>query len=80
MYKNQQLTNLCQQGQHVTREICENKCVDSWWCKQRSHGQISAAMTVQMPGLMQVQTPDVTAEPAIIVAPRKKGRSSGYGK
>jgi len=37
-------------------------------------------MQVQTPGLMQVQTPDVIAVPAIIVAPRKKGRSSGYGK
>jgi len=37
-------------------------------------------MSIQTPGLMQVQTSDVTAVPAIIVAPRKKGRSSGYGK
>ena len=37
-------------------------------------------MSIQTPGLMQVQTPDVTAVPAIIVAPRKKGKGSGYGK
>ena len=58
-----------QLSKNVFKEIFENKCLIFWWCKQCSHGQV--------PKLMQVQMPDVTAVPVIIVAPRKKGRSSG---
>ena len=46
----------------------------SWWCKQCSTGQDPGVMQAQKLAVMLVQTPDVTDLPAIIVAPRKKGK------
>ena len=35
-----------QKCKNVPREVCENKCVDSWWCKECTHEQVTAVPAI----------------------------------